>query len=681
MALGVRIESTNLNGQEVNVTFYPLSGGSIDLGLQTIPFNYYNEQPYGNFTLSSSTYDFTYDLQVSQPIGQNQNFSYLGNVSGETNYSVAFMNFNDLTATIIDLGIDATVWQIWNWYPMSESGYMYVFNNVNTRLVLFTDVNGNTVEQYSAETYSYNYDSLDGRFSYFIDNTNGVFKFFNGSESFTYTYDPVVESVEILWDWDGTSLDNHFLFKKYNNVTNINNIYRVSYDGSILFFTSWDSSVEYRYYGMYYPINYFYEISYLVSDGTISTIKIFDTNLNEISNFGDIPSNTYPNWDYGWYGIGSFLIILFDDNNDSVDYLVYNFNSQTETTISTSLGRGYNYRNRYVSTDYDFWPNDYPVGGIFITFYGDTDGYAQGGGYLVDYCKILYKLEDSSEFGSYIFTDSGDFTKSIYFYGFGSKDYYTFCDTGDSKSTIFSITSNGVNLTPTNVDLMSINGTDFRTFGEYFVYIIFTNSYSTGLVYLYKNGELVDYVEINTAGPWSWGSSYQTFFISDLSNGFYINNTVTGFTQIDSYLSTSYSYYYYTYNYYNTSGNLVLFNYNNLKCRVLSPNKLSNEFSLPEYNGSYELVVGRDSILYVYNNPSNNTIINLYDFNGALLNSITSYNDWNDVYAGKDRYVVRQYTNDNQWLLTMITENSISQQTIDNQYVGWWLINDYILWD
>lgn len=71
----------------------------------------------------------------------------------------------------------------------------------------------------------------------------------------------------------------------------------------------------------------------------------------------------------------------------------------------------------------------------------------------------------------------------------------------------------------------------------------------------------------------------------------------------------------------------------------------------------------------------------MYNFNGALLNSTLIEDDyWNDVYAVKDRYVVKNNI-DGQYLLTMISDNEVKQITIDNEYTSWDMINDYIWWD
>ena len=72
--------------------------------------------------------------------------------------------------------------------------------------------------------------------------------------------------------------------------------------------------------------------------------------------------------------------------------------------------------------------------------------------------------------------------------------------------------------------------------------------------------------------------------------------------------------------------------------------------------------------------------MNLYNFEGALLTSVSGSTGWSDVYAGKDRYVVVQNI-DGQNFLTMLSESGYNQITIDNEATSWWQINDYILWD
>ena len=67
MARGARILSTNLSGETANVTFLPASGGTIDLGTQTIPFNYMTPNPYGEYDLFVTQYQTGYTVTIPIP--------------------------------------------------------------------------------------------------------------------------------------------------------------------------------------------------------------------------------------------------------------------------------------------------------------------------------------------------------------------------------------------------------------------------------------------------------------------------------------------------------------------------------------------------------------------------------------------------------------------------------------
>ena len=683
MAIGVRITSNNLSGQTANVTFQPMTGGTpIDLGIKTIPFNYYSELHYGDYTISSTTYDYVYTLTVSQPYGQNQNYMQLGNVSGETTYSLGFLNFNDFTAEVINLNIDATYWSINNWYPMSESGSLMTFYNGgdNAHLVLFIDTNGNVVEQYSAITFDSQFGVIDGRITYFKDPDAGLFYWYNGQSVYQYTFDPNTESLDIQWDWDGTCQDGSFFFILYNSGNNTGYSYKVNYDGSTVLMTSWDSTVEQRYYGTYYSSNYFHEISYLISGNTLSSLRIYDTSGNELVDLS-IASNTYNSWDLQWYGDKSFNIMMWNSTDGDIDYLIYNYNGVTDYVSTTTHVRGVNYTQRTLQFDTNFYNDDAPSGGIFIVLFNGEGTYHTGGGYEVSYLDIIYRLENQSEFTTYVFQDSGSNDKTFYPYTWGNKNFYTFCSTGDTNSAVFSITENGVNITSTNVSYNDINGYNTNWFGDYFNYSIATEGSTYAYHKVFLNGELVDSLGFPTPSGYNIWTSYGTFYITNYEDGYYVNDQVTGYTQTDDYTYGYTSSNYYTQEYYKTNSNILLYNSQNSTARVLTKDSLSNQFSLPEDSGERDLRIGKDNFLYVYLTNSDNLRVNLYNFNGALLNStVIEDNYWSDIFVVKDRYVVKNNI-DGQYLLTMISDDEVKQITIDNEYTSWDMINDYIWWD
>lgn len=60
----ITISSNNLSGQTVGVLYYPLTGGTIDLGSQVLPFTYVSDYFDGVYECYSPTYDYTYQVIV-----------------------------------------------------------------------------------------------------------------------------------------------------------------------------------------------------------------------------------------------------------------------------------------------------------------------------------------------------------------------------------------------------------------------------------------------------------------------------------------------------------------------------------------------------------------------------------------------------------------------------------------
>ena len=112
MALGARISSTNLSGKTATVTFTPYtgttSGTTINLGTKTIPFNNVTPHPYGNYDMYLPEYDYTYTLNVPEPQTDTQLYVHVDKMVNDSYYGALTLNFNDFTASIIDLGVDYT---------------------------------------------------------------------------------------------------------------------------------------------------------------------------------------------------------------------------------------------------------------------------------------------------------------------------------------------------------------------------------------------------------------------------------------------------------------------------------------------------------------------------------------------------------------------------------------------
>ena len=82
MIQGIRITSTNLSGLTANVTFYPTTGGSENLGSEVIPFNNISVYPYGTYELDVPLYDRIYEIVVPAPLtGQSAYTQTVRNVT------------------------------------------------------------------------------------------------------------------------------------------------------------------------------------------------------------------------------------------------------------------------------------------------------------------------------------------------------------------------------------------------------------------------------------------------------------------------------------------------------------------------------------------------------------------------------------------------------------------------
>jgi hypothetical protein len=160
MAIGARILSNNLSGQTATVTFFPTSGGTIDLGTQTIPFNNITTDPYGVYEIYVPYYDYTYELVINQSILSGESFTWVSKMITNNNNAAAMLNFNDFTAQVIDLDVDYTGWYCQDIYPLTNSGYAYYFQNDSTcdlQWVIFTDAFGNVLESFETNC-NCNYD-------------------------------------------------------------------------------------------------------------------------------------------------------------------------------------------------------------------------------------------------------------------------------------------------------------------------------------------------------------------------------------------------------------------------------------------------------------------------------------------------------------------------------------------
>jgi hypothetical protein len=67
MGTFLEITTSNYNGELANITFFPCSGGSINIGQVTLPYYYNNDYYYGVFQIYIPKYDITCDIVIPCP--------------------------------------------------------------------------------------------------------------------------------------------------------------------------------------------------------------------------------------------------------------------------------------------------------------------------------------------------------------------------------------------------------------------------------------------------------------------------------------------------------------------------------------------------------------------------------------------------------------------------------------
>lgn len=667
---GVKISSHNLSGLTGNVTFIPYSGGSISLGNQTVPFGYISEYPYGLYEIN--IYTHTYTITVPPPMYSTETISILGTQSGSTTWSIVTLNYSGNTATLLDLGIEQSSWVINDVYPLTERGYVYIFyNDVESQnLVIFTNAANEIIGQYSGST-NIQFDSSEGRIFYVIDPDNGVIKYSNGVNYYSALYDTNLTFAGDVSYADGATADNTFMLRFTSGTTYTD---RLVSNGTIIDLNIYDSSIIEKRYFMYNDGQFFVETTYNSSGYT--QIKIYNTTGGTLQTIA-LPSDMYNAYEMSFYGNNKLWFILFNENNDT-EYLIYQYNHNTETITSTTHPkinypsfRVYSRQNSYVnySTNDSFFIELY-------SFSGSNNGYGMAG---VLYMDILYVIGDETSFGNYVFENSGLVTKYIAEGNNMGNTYFNLCDVDDGNMSLLKIGINGGTITPFEQLSNITNIYGITSFGSYFFIAL---SISGGIKF-YVTSESGVVISQSVIGDPTMRFDFNTVYISDGStNGWYFNPTVGSFTEIGYYDNTyaTSNNPYWTLNY-QSSGTMLLRNNSTRLTRILTQNSISDPFYTPATSTDLLVFPGKDKFLYVYTDINNFVNMTLYDFNGNIIQTLGTeylYGDIVDSIGVKDRYLVTIHdTIIGMNIIYFITPVSIQTTILDDSSYAR-LLNDYI---
>lgn len=683
MAIGARILSDNLSGKTTTVTFLPTTGGTIDLGTQVIPFNNITSFPYGTYEIYVPEYDYTYTLIIEEPVDNGQSFILLSTNVGGSTYAAATLNFNDFTAEIIDFGLDVSIWESWDIYPLTNKGYFYVYKSTDNTswLSIFTDSYNNIIGQYSAVTSNIDYDFLDGKSAYFNDRENGVFKYFDTVDVYTYVYDQYIETLNVQWDWDGVSSNNSIIFTIDNSDTLTSTSFLYT-SGTSQTISTWVTADENRYYGLYVTGNFFYEL--VQSGGFFQNMKLYSqdgTLLQTLSISGD----TYIDIRLNYFGDNKLMVVFYNYPDTIIDYNVFYYNGNTNVLDNLQHNRS-NYTEIVTVSDTNFWPNDYSVDNAFINLFTTNSTYVESIGYEVSYFDTLCLFGDTNDIQIVTYQDSGLFDKSINYWGYPNNSLITFggVSTGDTN-TIF-VTSGGTISLSEGLTTDTVSRS-YWSFGNKYASFNFSDgNYTGGTMYLYSNdGTFLDsvFVTLSSAYNYNSRSEYNTFYFKTTTQAWYVNTSVSAFTATDIYDYTRSNNYRYSPTYH-TPSSFLLYNPDGT-ARVINESTISDEFTLPNFatSDNWDIEMGENYFMYVYHETSSPTTnIVLFDYDGNIVNSETiSYDNSNGWSAdsSNDRYIFRYYdgTNNNIYL---VSESTITYVTVSD-YSTNDIINDIVWWD
>jgi hypothetical protein len=606
-------------------------------------------------------------------------FSVLPN---STHLGYSILNFDgNVIYGPVDLGYDnnSSGWYVDDVYPFTNSGYaIYLYTNTGTfkRASIYLDYSGQIIGEYSAATTNRDYDMLNGKFAYHIDYDNYMFNYSDGKTYKSRSFDGLDYMFGLAENnWDG-NIDTGFVV--FNGNGNVNTYTLVTMEKEIPL-TTWS--------GMYTDIEIFqYSNSNFVttlnynSGNTYTFFNIYSSTGSILQTIDLTLLYDYNNFDLTYFGTNKMNIIFYNDGDTSIPFLIYIYDGETDTLISTiEQHTNYNswdwYYDSLYGGDSNFPSQDFHL--VFYTVSGGTDGSF----YQTIYCKFLSYFSGDTEFRSPYIVNNGDTTNLVSIYdGFLGSSFIRFFSNYDGFLKLLVITSEGTSL----IDVTQLNTLDtyyFNTFniGDTFIFTTYTNYSSAGTFYAYNAmGNQLDYKLFY--GGFNSYHRYGTFYFETDPGAYYFNTKNSQFVLTDYYYTTTPNVYYTET--FEGSSNILLFRYDmfNTYARLLSEYNFTPEVILPLTYNEPSFLIGKDVILYLYFNENNNVVINLYNTSFGLLQSITTpYNSINNSILVENRAWV-QFQDGGTYINYMVSANGIKmvESTTSNNYR---VPNDYYWWN
>jgi hypothetical protein len=616
--------------------------------------------------------------------------------NSEGDISITFLTYDTNINKTINTGYNSSGWSVHQFYPLNNSGYViYLHSTSGPSLwaVIFYDYEGNEVGKYTAEAESTDYGNTSGKFAYFIDYDNKALVYSDGKTYQVYNYNPL-NNIQVLW-WYSNVLDNGFVINEYN-INGTNNLYAYSLAtstgvtqlGPALNGNIEESSI------LWYNSNKFLILFHSQLNSDYQYMSLFSNTGQFIRDIFLPTGETYNNYNIDFYGTNKVSIMFYNGGDNTVPYLIYNYDGNRDKLLMTYHDRNPNFSNYdvYYRDNYNGVRDDQQLSeDIHYIFYGNEDGWDQDL-YVVGYADVLSVFDGDLEFREpYVVNSSGNDNTSIGLYSnfVGSSFIMPVVDYTENTPmfkllNIQNTTSSYTNIRPVSeLDTLNV-WTDNA--GDNYIFTLFTNYSADGTIYVVdgKSGNLRDSKVFTNNIQWWY--DYDTMYFTDYGQegnvAWYMNSASSKFQSLDYDNSVNII----TPDRvlagppFTTPGNIMLYNPSTGVTRVITRTNFYN-FNLPVPEEGYNISIGNDVILYNYYANESNSIV-LYNLKGqyqqaSVTAPTTSTSNFNVV--GNRAYFRHNNGNDTYTIYTLKPGKVQSSTLTDYNYYP--VPNDYYWWN
>jgi hypothetical protein len=563
-----------------------------------------------------------------------ETFFIMAQMPGNNNWGYVILDAGTGTASeVIDTGLDRDLYFEDRILQVNHGGYSLVFGNDDTgdRKVLFIDALGTLVDTFDFGNNNWDSDRANGFVNVITDFAGGVMKFFDGTTVGTYTWDPSSEEASFNTNWDPTSENKTFAIYTKNINTNVVTWKLANVQTGVINLRSYNETDFNTDPIIYASGNFVVLPMYNNNTASHSSLEVYGVD-GTLKHSQSLTGSTLNSSSANTFGTGKFSILYRDNNDYDVPYHIYAYIESTNSFVSTTHARGVNYNSYSVESEsLDYVSENTNCESIHYTFYDDDNGTNTNELFYTDYIDFVSLFIGGSGFTTNVFANG--VTKGFERDGDNTNYLNDLVDTGDGKLKSMLVTPTGFTYTEILADVTTLSNISHDILNNDIIWMLNLNGvYNTYHYYVINGttGAIRDTLTHSTAGNYNddYQIEFDTLYIRnvDTAEAWYMCRSQYEFADTTNYDSDTNAD-----NFYNADGwteepIMVLYNPNtDGKCRVLTPDGISNEFTLPlSTQGGSDLRLGKSFFTWRYHNADSKPSMRIYDFSGNTLNDYVS---------------------------------------------------------